>query len=174
MVGYLVADEEGGNVMELLARDPSTELAIARSWVQSRKDDGVRFDIPPTRFELLRDLSAIGESMGVGASGNWQIYDWAATVKALLQVRGVGGALAHGEIVVGIEGYGNLRVQVAGAKVACQKVTDAPAVTWDTFTAMRVFFGPLPPAAVTDVPAALAPLLGWCPLPLSWPKQDGV
>ena len=174
MVGYLVADEEGGNVMELLARDPSTELTIARSWVQSRKDDGVRFDIPPTRFELLRDLSAIGESMGVGASGNWQIYDWAATVKALLQVRGVGGALAHGEIVVGIEGYGNLRVQVAGAKVSCQKVTDAPAVTWDTFTAMRVFFGPLPPPAVTDVPAALAPLLGWCPLPLSWPKQDGV
>ena len=65
-------------------------------------------------------------------------------------------------------------VQVAGAKVSCQKVTDAPAVTWDTFTAMRVFFGPLPPPAVTDVPAALAPLLGWCPLPLSWPKQDGV
>ena len=122
----------------------------------------------------MRSLSAIGESTNVGASGNWQIYDWAATVQALLQVRGVGGALADGEIFVGIEGYGTLHVHVDRAKVSCEKVTNGAAVTWEPFTAMRVFFGPLPPTAVTDVPDALAPLLGWCPLPLSWPAQDGV
>ena len=160
--------------MELLGRDPSTELAMARSWVQSRKDGGVRFDIPPTRFELLRNLSAIGENTSVGVSGNWQIYDWAATVQALLQVRGGGGALADGEILLGIEGYGTLRVKVDGGEASCDKVTDAAAVTWEPFTAMRVFFGPLPPMAVTDIPDTLAPLLGWCPLPLAWPRQDGV
>ena len=174
MVGYLVADKEGGTIVELLARDESTELDMARSWVLSREDEGVRFDIPPTRYGFLRSMSALGEGASVGASGNWQIYDWAATVGALLRVRGVGGALADGEIVVGIEGYGNLRVQVEGAKVSSEKVTDTAAVTWDAFTAMRVFFGPLPPPAVTAVPDALAPLLAWCPLPLGWSKQDGV
>lgn len=174
MMGYLVADADGGNVVELLGQDPSTTVDMARSWVQSRQAGSARFDIPPTHFELLQRLSAIGEGVSTGTSGNWQIYDWAATVAALLQVRAAGGALADGEVVIGIEGYGNLHIRVAGTRIDCAKVDESAAVTWDPFTAMRVFFGPMPPASVTTVPAAAAPLLAWCPLPLGWPQQDGV
>ena len=174
MVGYLVADASGGSVLELVARDASMEVEVARSWVQSRQEEGVRFDIGPTRYELLRRLSAIGEGGGANSSGNWQIYDWARTVGALLQVRCVGGALADGDILLGIEGYGSLHVQVCTNEVVCEKVAESAPVTWDAFTAMRVFFGPLPAAAVVDVPQTLGPLLAWCPLPLAWPRQDGV
>jgi|APSaa5957512622_1039677.scaffolds.fasta_scaffold19916_3 predicted N-acetyltransferase YhbS len=174
MVGYLVADEEGSNVLELLACDTATAVDIARSWVQAHDGNSVRLDIPVTQFELLQQLSAIGESVSVGSSGNWQIYDWAATVAALLQVRVTGGALADGDVVIGIEGYGNLHIQVEGTQITCAQVTDKAAVTWDAGTAMRVLFGPLPPSAVTWVPPAAAPLLAWCPLPLGWRPQDGV
>ena len=174
MVGYLVADESGGNVLELLGRDADTAVDMARSWVQSREDNGASFDIPATQFELLQKMSALGEGVSVGSSGNWQIYDWQATLDALLQVRAAGGGLADGDVVVGIQGYGNLRLQVEGPQISCVKVDDPAAVTWDPSIAMRVFFGPLPPAAVTTVPATAATLLAWCPLPLGWPRQDGV
>ncbi len=174
MVGYLVADAEGGSVVELLGQDTTTELDMARSWVQSREAGSARFDIGPTRFDFLQRMSAIGEGLSLGSSGNWQIYDWAATVGALLQVRAAGGALADGDVVVGIEGYGNLRIHVTGTQVTCVQVTDPAAVTWNAFVAMRVFFGPLPPSAVVHIPEAAAHLLSWCPLPLGWPRQDGV
>jgi predicted N-acetyltransferase YhbS len=173
MVGYLVADEEGGNVVELLARDPETALAMARSWVQSRQS-GARFDIPPTRYALARRLGALGEGLSVSTSGNWQIYDWAAVVGALLRVRLVGGQLADGEVAIGIEGYGALRICVDGDQVECERTDIPPAVTWSPSVAMRVFFGPHPAFAVAALPAAAAPLLAWCPLPLGWPRQDGV
>jgi len=174
MVGYLVADADGGNVLELLARDSDTAVDMARSWVQSREGDGASFGFPATQFELLQKMSALGESVSVTSSGNWQIYDWQATLAALLRVRAAGGALADGDVVIGIEGYGNMRLQVQGTQISCVKVNDPAVVTWDTCTAMRVFFGPLPPAVVTTVPASAAPLLAWCPLPLGWPRQDGV
>lgn len=173
MVGYLVANDDGGDVVELLAKDPDTALDVARSWVHGRQA-GTNFHVPPTRYAFARRMSAIGETMALSASGNWQIYDWAATVKALLQARLAGGALPDGDVAIGIEDYGSLYIEVAGGKVTCRRVDIPPAVTWSTFTAMRVLFGPLSPEAVTDIPAAAAPLLGWCPLPLSWPRQDGV
>ena len=174
MVGYLVTDKEGGNVTELVATDETVAVDVARSWVQSRSEGGARFDIPPTRFELLQRLSAIGEGANVGSSGNWQIYDWAATVEVLMCVRATSGGLADGEVIIGIDGYGSLNIRVADARVTCEKVDAPPAVSWDAFTAMRVLFGPLPPSAVTDVPAEATALLAWCPLPLGWPRQDGV
>lgn len=174
MVGYLVADEDGRNVVELLAGDVETAVTMARSWVQATGGGSVRFDIPPTQYELVRRLSAIGETMSTGPSGNWQIFDWAATVMALLQVRAAGGGLADGATTIGIDGYGNLRLQVQGGQIACERVTTKADVTWDPSTAMRVFFGPLSPTSVTAVPEAASVLLAWCPLPLSWPRQDGV
>lgn len=175
MVGYLVANDAADTVYELLARDADAALDVARSWVQRRDPPGpVRFELPPTDYALLRRLGAIGESALVSHSGNWQLYDWAVTVQALLRASAAGGALADGEVRLGIEGYGTLCLRVGGGEPACARTDDSPAVTWHPFTAMRVLFGPLPPAAVSDIPRAAAPLRSWCPLPLAWPRQDGV
>ena len=175
MVGYLVATGDGSNVYELLADNTDTEVDIARAWVEAdAARDSVTFELPPWRYDLVRRLAAIGEGPAVHDARNWQIFDWPATVEALMKVGATGGALDDGEVLLGIEAYGTLRVRVVGGEPQAERVDDAAAVTWHPFTAMRVLFGPFPPTAVTAIPREVAALQAWCPLPLSWQLQDAV
>ncbi len=175
MVGYLVATGDGSRVSELLAADTDTAVDIARGWVEAdSKRHSTTFELPPLNYDLVRRIAALGESQSVQEADNWQIFDWAATVEALLKVRAGGGELVDGEALIGIEEHGTLRVRVAGGEPQAERVDEASAVAWHPFTAMRVLFGPLPPCAVTALPHEAAQLQAWCPLPLSWPTQDGV
>ena len=119
-------------------------------------------------------MPSLGESQSVHVADNWQIFDWVATVEALLKVSATGGELVDGEALIGIEEHGTLRVRVVGGEPQVERVGYASTRAWHPFTAMRVFFGPLPPCAVTALPHEAAVLQAWCPLPLSWPTQDGV
>ncbi|SVD36501.1 uncharacterized protein METZ01_LOCUS389355, partial [marine metagenome] len=170
--GYLVATADGTRVVELVAGDLPTAIAMARSWVTHR-DPLVRFNLPVAEYELTRALIAVGESRSLGHSGNWQIFDWKRTVQVLMSVRGLREPLADGQVSIAIEGYGGLRIRVSGGAVEVVRIgVDSP--TWHPYTAMRVLFGPLAPAQVTELSAASAALSAWCPLPLDWPRQDGV
>ena len=171
IAGYLVASPDGGQVVELIGRDEETALAMAPAWVQARDAGSVRFSLPPERWSLVRRLAAVGESVSVASSGNWQVFDWAATVEALM---GVCDSLPEGEADVGIEGYGTLRMRVRDGRPECLLDDAASGVTWDPATAMRALFGPLAADLVTTVPPELAALRGWCPLPLGWLRPDGV
>lgn len=171
MTGYLVATPDAGQVVELVGRDEETALAMAPAWVQARDAGSVRFSLPPERQGLVRRLAAVGESVSVASSGNWQIYDWAATVEALM---GVCDSLPEGDTAIGIEGYGTLRMRVRDGRPECRLEDAAGGVTWDPATAMRALFGPLTADLVTAVPPALGALRGWCPLPLGWLRPDGV
>ena len=171
MAGYLVATPDGGQVAELVGRDEETALAMAPAWVQARGAGSVRFTLPPERWSVVRRLAAVGESVSVASSGNWQVYDWAATVEALM---GISESLPEGEADIGIEGYGTLRMRVRDGRPECLREDAAGVVTWDPPTAMRVLFGPLPPDQVTALPPALDALRAWCPLPLGWLRPDGV
>lgn len=172
-MGYLVSNEDGSQVMELGAIDDETAIVIAAAWVRQH-DQAVSFHLAPATTGLHRDLSALSEGMNLSCSGNWQIFDWARTVQALLQIRAASTGLCDGQVELGIEGYGALDIHVAAGQVTCTRSDALAAVTWSPFVAMRSLFGPLPPEAVTAVPDELAVLNGWCPLPLGWPRQDGV
>lgn len=171
IAGYLVAGGDGGQVVELVGRDEEAALAMAPAWVQARDAGSVRFSLPPEQRGLVRRLGAVGESLSVGSSGNWQIYDWAATVEALM---GVCDRLPEGGADLGIEGYGTLRMRVRDGRPECLREDAAGGVTWDPRTAMRALFGPLAPDLVTAVPPTLDALRAWCPLPLGWLRPDGV
>ena len=171
MLGYLVASGESDQVVELVGGDEETALAMAPAWVQARGTGPVRFTLPPERRTLARRLGAMAESVSVSSSGNWQVFDWAATVEALM---GISEGLPEGEADIGIEGYGTLRMRVRDGRPECLREDAAGVVTWDPPTAMRVLFGPLPPDQVTALPPALDALRAWCPLPLGWLRPDGV
>ena len=157
MAGYLVAGGDGGQVVELVGRDQEAALAMAPAWVQARDAGSVRFSLPPEQRGLVRGLGAVGESVSVASSGNWQVFDWAATVEALM---GVCDDLPEGEADLGIEGYGKLRIRVRDGRVECRRDDASDGGDWDPRTAMRAF-GPLAPDLVTAVPPALARCDGW-------------
>ena len=52
---------------------------------------------------------------------------------------------------------------------------DEPAPnTWHPFVAAQALFGPLSPADVADLTDLSPMLAAWCPLPLTWTRQDSV
>ena len=172
MIGYLVAQADRTGVTELLAvNEGEPELDIAAAWVQ--RYGNTCFELPPWS-RLLPKLAQLSEGVSASSSGNWQIFDWAATLDALLKTRTALVPLMDGAVVVEIVGYGRVALEVRGDDSQCVRTEAAPALQMDTFTAMRLLCGPLSPSLVSPLPAAAAPLEQWCPLPLFWGRQDGV
>ena len=106
--------------------------------------------------------------------GNWQVFDWPAVVGSLLALQAEARPLAHGSVVVAIDGQRRaLQLSVGPDGSGCQWTDARPDVSTDAFTAMRMLFGPLPPSLVQSLPASASALEAWCPLPLSLPRLDG-
>ena len=90
MIGYLVAQADRTGVTELLAvNEGEPELEIAAAWVQ--RYGNTSFELPPWS-RLLPKLAQLSEGVSASSSGNWQIFDWAATLDALLKTRAALGA----------------------------------------------------------------------------------
>ena len=172
MIGYVVANGNGDRITEILAvNEGEPELQIAAAWVQQHGE--ATFDLAPSN-RLLPKLATVCGGMSVHSSGNWQIFDWAAALDALLKAQGTLIPLTDGAVVIEIADYGKVLLEVAGGSARCIRSDAAPALQTDAFTAMRLLFGPLPPATVLALPQAAAALEQWCPLPLFWGRQDGV
>ena len=156
------------------AVDDAIALRIVRAWVAAADEQGCTVDLPATGGTLARELGLCCERVGLHPTGNWRIFDWVTVLGALLQVQRQGLPLLPGRVVLGIEEYGAVALEVDGDQARCEHTTDAPCLQLPASTAMRLLFGPLPPGEVASLPRAAAVLAQWCPLPLFWPRQDGV
>ena len=155
MIGYLVAQADRTCVTELLAvNEGEPELEIAAAWVQ--RYGTTSFELPPWS-RLLPKLAQLGEGVSASSSGNWQIFDWAATLDALLKTRAALVPLMDGAVVVEIADYGRVALEVRGDDAQCVRTEAAPALQMDTFTAMRLLCGP------SVALACVAPACCGCP-----------
>ena len=172
MVGYLVAREGKGDVAEVHAEEDGRALDMARLWVE--REGRANFSVHPLNGDLAYDLGRCCEQAELSASGNWQIFDWVVVVDALLKAQHLKVPLVEGAVVLDIEGCGALQLQVDGDGASCVATDAAADLVCTAPTAMRLLFGPLPPAGVLSLPRAAAALQSWCPLPLIWMAQDRV
>ncbi|MSR83438.1 MAG: GNAT family N-acetyltransferase [Candidatus Latescibacteria bacterium] len=173
MVGYLVANAKGDAVVELVGESEEVGMEMARCWAV-RGDQGINLDFSPTAAGLIRRLGQVCEGVSVHASGNWQVFAWEEVLGALLQLHRAAGPLPAGRVVVGIEGYGRLALEVESEQTRVTRTDEAPAVEGSAPLMLRLLCGPLPPSQVVGLPAGVALLGAWCPLPLFWARQDGV
>ncbi|MBT4501050.1 MAG: GNAT family N-acetyltransferase [Gemmatimonadetes bacterium] len=174
MVGYLVAGDKGDQIDELVSDDDDTAMRLLRAWTADRTDWEVSISLPPTHTNLARLLGRCCETTSLRPAGNWRISPWAELIDALLKMRRLSGPLLEGRVVVDIREYGSIALQVEGERTTCERTDDEPTLQCDSLAAMRLLFGPLPPSKVVPLPSAAILLEQWCPLPLYWPRQDGV
>ena len=177
IVGYMVLDEDGSGVYELVSVDDSTAVRMIRMAATRPDHEAGRLNIGGLgmhRCSLIKALGPLAEGVGFGLSGNWQVFDWPAVVGSLLALQAEARPLAHGSVVVAIDGQRRaLQLSVGPDGSGCQWTDARPDVSTDAFTAMRMLFGPLPPSLVQSLPASASALEAWCPLPLSLPRLDG-
>jgi len=174
MIGYIVASSDKSSIVELTGvSEGKPAFEIARAWTEQQPGSSVRFHLPPWH-ELLTPLGNIAESYSIHNSGNWLILDWESTVDALLNARLSITKLNEGRVVIEIISQGRFALQIDSEGATCKKCEDDADISIDAAAAHRLLFGPLPPETIVPSCEALYTLSQWCPLPLSWSRQDAV
>lgn len=177
VLAYAVLRHGQPHVEELAARDLSSGLALLRALVEQHSALGVTLDqFPP---DLARTVGHTAESLHAEPCGNWQIFDWCATLQALLQARHACSPLFPGHVALGVQSRCGepdqvVRVEVDDTGPHCQRTPQAPDLETDSATMTRLLLGPLQPSAVMPLPRSAAILDQWCPLPATLSRQDEV
>lgn len=164
--GYLLWRSDRRLITELFVDDDRPELfnGVIRSFVQSRSE-GLKLNIPSWKPEYLREVSRYAEEVNIVYNHNWRIFDFAGVSQALFEIKRAWSEPRSGGAVVGIDGYGSLSVEASNGVVICETTQMKPDFVIDTMTAMRLFYGNLPPEAVYQGPKS-ALFSSWFPLPL--------
>ena len=149
-----------------------TALVIMVLW-SVRIGGDVHVTLMPEEIALARRLGEVAENCQIGMSGNWQVFDWAMTLTALLTVQHRCRGLIEGSVVIGIDEE-TFEMTVDGQHVRCERVDIAPSLTMTWKEAHRVLFGPAPAATVLEIPDAAKLLGAWTPLPLGFLRADSV
>lgn len=164
-------------VEELAAADLTAGMAMLRALVQQHKGVGITLDQLPA--PLAKVVGDAAEWERTDHCGNWQVFDWCATLEALLKARHAQSPLLPGCVVLGVQSHSGepdqvVRVEVSDAGPHCQRTGQAPDLETDGATMMRLTFGPLKPSMVMPLPRSAAILDQWCPLPATLSRQDEV
>lgn len=168
-IGYLcvfpdgsVAEQGGVNTDALV----DTLCAYART-----ADAPLTFSLPPYRVEAIRVFYRACASVNMSSPSHFFVRNFEKLAHALMRVKASMAPLPQGELLLGIEGYGTLRLFSDGDAFGCERTERTPTLTLDRLTATRYLFGPLAPQLTADADAFAAALL---PLPLGWCGQDRV
>jgi len=177
-VGYLAAKTEGlrvgksqngKTVLELRTQEDGDFIPMVCAW-QRHVQGTITLSLPMGMARQVAALSPGAESVSIVSPSRFKIRNIAGIANALMQLK-AREPLPLGEVVLGIRGYGNLRLYVTETAAGCEKTLAPAQLTLDRAQAARVLFGHLPIAAE----GVEHPLLrAWLPLPLSWDTLDYV
>lgn len=178
-IGYLAASGSeyvghalnGNCIWELRYTSIAYFIPMICAW-QRRVDQGISFKLAPYMQEELRLITPGAEGISVSAPSRFKIRSFDRVADALLKLKHAKQPLLQGELVVGIEGYGSIRLYVDGDTAGCEKTDLSPMITLDPLTATRVLFGHMP--AYASIPVTNPLVSDWLPLPLSWCALDYV
>ncbi len=170
MIGYLVT-KDGSSIAEAFAETPELYRDMLFAWLRTNDKSGISFSLAPWQPEEVRLMSAVCESYSVGSPCHFKIIHWDTVADALIRLEASYTALAKGELILGIEDWGNLRLYVDETGAGAEKTDRAASLTLDRLEATRFLFGTLPPCCTGEASEAAN---AWLPLPLSWNLQDRV
>ncbi len=183
---YLARDSDGP-VVGYIARHPKEP--VINEFVALNEDIACRmihklFDeegesmtimLHPPAGKILRRLNSFSETTRIQPGGNWQVFNWAKVLDALLKSKHNAEPLPDGEAVLAIEGEKDaIQINVDGDQARCEATDQAPDLSLSRLQAVQALFGPGPPATVIKLPGSASLLSAWCPLPLGISIQDHV
>lgn len=178
-IGYLASSGNvhvghalnGRSIWEICYTSIDHFIPMLCAW-QRRVTGTVSLKLAPYMQEELRLIVPGAEGVSISSPSRFKILNYDKVADALLKLKNSKQKLIPGELVVGIEGYGNIRLYVTENTAGCEKTDKEPEFTLDKLAATRVLFGHMPTYASIHVPHPL--VSDWLPLPLSWCTLDYV
>jgi predicted N-acetyltransferase YhbS len=172
VLGYLVTTPDTRGIREIASDCVNTSLDMLFAW-SNRIERDLSVNVQPDDVELLRVLANHAESVAVSGSGNWQVFDWATTLQAVMKVKHKTRGLAEGKVRIGI-GEETYLATVDSTGASCVRDEGETDISLTSFPAHRVMFGPARPSDGAEVPDSARILESWAPLPLGFLRADCV
>ena len=166
--GYLV--QYKGHINEIGLQNTKDALQVCDAYLRQNDLEEVTVDLRWWQQDLLREFDRISEEISVKSDHQFKVFRWDRVVKAFFDVKAAVFPLLPGRAVIGIEGWGNLSIEVTDGTAAVQKTEEEAQLFLSRSEAHRFIFGP--------VPGTVAPMdpvfANWFPLPLGWNSNDCV
>lgn len=178
-IGYLSAynsnqfvgwSSNGVHISEICADRGVMISDIVCAW-QRRVNAIIDFSLPAYMAEDVMLFCAAAQSVDISAPSHFRVRDYVGLADALMKLKASYTALAKGECVIGITGYGNVRLYSGEDGAGAVMTEDAAEIVVERSVATRLLFGQTPVEAVAAVPDILKL---WLPLPLAWDGLDYV
>jgi len=129
----------------------------------------------PPAGSILRRLNTFAESTRYLPNGNWQVFNWAKVLDALIKSKHAAEPMPGGEVVLAIEGETDaFKIMVDGDQARCEAADQTPNLSLSPLKAVQALLGPGSPSTVIELPKTASLLSAWCPLPLGISTQDHV
>ena len=174
-IGYLTGSADKKRINEVLAETAEDVLKILRAWVDGNALASVSLPVDPHKTELARALQPICEGWSVSIPSHFYIRRWDRVMNAYMKLKSNMMPLMEGSAVIGIEGFGNVRLYKDETGAGACLTDENASITLKPDFAARFLFGPLPPVCTAALPEECAALLtSWLPLPLGWNTLDRV
>ena len=133
----------------------------------------VTFSLMPWQYEAIKYFSSVAHYMSISSPSLFKIINFDKVADALIKLKAsYTSNLPQGARVIGITGWGNLKISIEKNNHAyCEKTDDTPNIILDKLSATRLLFGPFSAETVVDTDEFFSSVL---PLPLSWNTLDRV
>lgn len=180
-IGYLVTQDNGAKITELICENPEQVLPVVSSWVEQQDVPSVELTLAPWQVNAIADLGRMAERYQVRPAYQFSIQNWPTVLSSLLKVRSEIESIPDGTVHLGIEDHGQVVVYELshnkGQTSCVRSARNTADIMMDRLTATRLTTGPLPPSLVVpqrlpQSPALRQLLSAWFPLPLSWSVPD--
>jgi len=169
-VGYVCASANKAGIAEFDAVDLNALTDMVCAW-QELAGGNISFGRQMHQVESVRVFSEVCEGCLAHSPSHFKIINWAKVTEAFFKLKAGYCKPMPGELKIGIEGYGAIRLFADDSGVCCELYDGKTDITLDPVSATRYIFGTLSPVYTAYAPPVAQ---SWFPLPLSWNGQDRV
>ena len=169
-IGYICANSDKSGIAEFDAVDTSALVDMICAW-QEYSGKTVYFARQMHQVESVRIFAEVCEGYSAHSPSHFKIINWAKVVDAFFKLKATYCPILCGELKIGIDGYGAIRLFAENGRVGCELCDDKADIKLDPLAASRYIFGTYAPIYTYAAPGVSQ---AWFPLPLSWNGQDRV
>ncbi len=168
--GYFVLG--GNHLSELVLTQESLLPDLLHAIFDTLKVDHLQITLPLWETQVTPELGHLCEGIQIISDHNYRIMDYAAMVRAFLQIKSGYTPLPNGTLTLAIRGRQTIRISVRDNVPSVEEVSEqTPDFTLEPLLATRLLFTP---QGWREIPEAGMNLLvrSWFPLPLYLPDPD--
>ena len=170
LIGYVSVAKDGITLSELYATSDDDFIDIIGAY-QRKTGGAVTISLPSYKPQLAARLARVCAHVVTEPVCHFKVINFSKLANALMKLKATYTDMPKGELVLGVEDYGTVRIYSGEDGVGAELCDKTPQITLDKLTATRFLFGHLPADLIADVPDFVKV---WLPLPLFWNLQDRV